>query len=247
MNDPALVPGGGGAVVPSLLGCARGHRPLRAPRAGLLRSGGIHGAGTAGHLPGLPVSRRLADPASALSGASWVDPCPPAARIRPCQRQRRPRPSGGAGGRPREPASRLGPATGGCGGGQRPGRLQLGVRPLALHGPGRCLREQPGRRGPRARVQGDGQLQPHGTTGWSWTSSTTTRPRRVRTPARFSIASFPATTTDWMPMGTWRPAPAAPNTATEHAMMEKLMVDSVPSGPRNTRWTGSASTSWATT
>ena len=61
----------------------------------------------------------------------------------------------------------------------------------------------------------------------SWTSSTTTPPRRARTRSRCSTRSCPATTTGSTPTGGVENSTCCANTATEHAMMEKLMIDSV--------------------
>jgi len=49
---------------------------------------------------------------------------------------------------------------------------------------------------------------------------------RGRTGTRCSIGSSPATSTAWTRTGTWR-TPAVANTASEHEMMEKLLIDSV--------------------
>ena len=128
----------------------------------------------------------------------------------------------------------------------RRGRLQLGLRPAALHGARGLLRDRPRTAARRvARVPRDGRgaatatglrvvhrrgLQPH-------------RRRPARTPSRCSTGSCPATTTGSTRRGSVETSTCCPNTATEHAMMEKLMVDSVRHlGAASTRSTASAST-----
>ena len=63
---------------------------------------------------------------------------------------------------------------------------------------------------------------------WSWTSSTTTRRPPARTRSRCSTGSCPATTSGSTPAsGAVETSTCCANTATEHRMMEKLMIDSV--------------------
>ena len=64
-----------------------------------------------------------------------------------------------------------------------------------------------------------------------------------RTRSRCSTGSCPATTTGCRRPARWRTPPAAPTPRAEHAMMEKLIVDSVLHlGHGSTRWAGSGST-----
>ena len=104
-----------------------------------------------------------------------------------------------------------------------------GYDPLHYTTPGGLLRHRP-RRAPRRTVefrrmvQGaqrrraagrDGRgLQPH-------------RAPPARTRSRCSTGSCPATTTGSTPSGAVETSTCCANTATEHAMMEKLMIDSV--------------------
>ncbi len=83
--------------------------------------------------------------------------------------------------------------------------------------------------------------------GWSWTWSTTTPPPPARTTSSVLDRIVPGYYHRLNADGDVETSTCCQNTATEHAMMEKLMVDSVVTGPRTTRWTASASTSWATT
>ena len=63
---------------------------------------------------------------------------------------------------------------------------------------------------------------------WSWTSSTTTRPRRGRTRSRSSTAIVPGYYQRLDPAtGAVETSTCCSNTATEHLMMGKLLVDSV--------------------
>ncbi len=127
----------------------------------------------------------------------------------------------------------------------RPGRLQLGLRPVALHGARGQLRDRSRRRGARSsssarwssRCNDDRaagrhgrRLQPHDG-------------RRPGPRSRCSIGSCPATTTGSTTTARSTNSTCCENTATEHAMMEKLMVDSIVHvGDATTRSMASAST-----
>ena len=162
--------------------------------------------------------------------AGRLHPRPPAARLRHRHRSTRTGPTWQG---PRRRLAAYPPDSDRAAGrdrrASRPGRLQLGLRPVALHRAGGQLRDRPRRARAHPRVPRDGPgARRARACAWSWTSSTTTPTRPGRTRSRSSTASCPATTTGSTRTAASRPAPAAPNTATEHAMMEKLMVDSRP-------------------
>ena len=108
------------------------------------------------------------------------------------------------------------------------GRLQLGLRPVALHDARGLLRGRPGRRRPHPRVPpmvaGHQRRRPAGRHGRGLQPHDRVRPgpevgaRPDR--ARLLPAADPAT-------GTRATSTCCANTATEHRMMDKLMVDSV--------------------
>ena len=107
-------------------------------------------------------------------------------------------------------------------------RIQLGLRPAALDRPRKA--PTPPTRKARLAPASSGTWSPRSTTticGWSWTWSTTTPPTPGRTAATTWTASCPATTTGSTPAGTVETSTCCPNTATEHLMMGKLMIDSV--------------------
>ena len=80
--------------------------------------------------------------------------------------------------------------------GRRRGRLQLGLRPAALHGAGGLVRHRPGGPHPHPGVpRHGGRAQRRRARAWSWTSSTTTPPTPGRPGATTSTGSCRATTT----------------------------------------------------
>ena len=136
-------------------------------------------------------------------------------------------------GEQRRPGDHLRPASFGpaseqqqaCIGGRRDRRLQLGLRPVALHDARGLLRHRS--RGP-ARARSSARWSPPSTAPacrWSWTSSTTATASGQTAksvldrivPGYYRLSST----------GTVETSTCCQNTATEHRMMEKLMVDSV--------------------
>ena len=125
---------------------ARGHRALRAPHSRLLGQRHDRAGRAAGHVPGVHAVglRRHASPARARGRGA--DARAPAAGVRHRHDRRDPGEPPATGLQPRVVPARVDGAAGVRHGRRRHGRLQLGLRPVALHGAGGELRDRPERR-----------------------------------------------------------------------------------------------------
>ena len=123
------------------------------------------------------------------------------------------------------------PAAGVRHGGRRHGRLQLGLRPAALDGARGLVRSTHDPDGGAAGrgVPHDGRRRCTTTgCGWCWTRSFNHTPASgPGADSRCSTGSCPATTSGSTPTGAVETSTCCQNIATEHAMAQKLMVDSV--------------------
>ena len=136
---------------------ARGHRALRAPHPRLLDQRRDRAGSAARHVPRVHAGGLERDEPSARACRRGPDARAPAAGLRHRHDRRDPGEPPAARLQPRVVPARVDGAAGVRDGRRRHGRLQLGLRPVALHGARGQLRDRPEWRGADAPVPPDGE------------------------------------------------------------------------------------------